>query len=71
MSYPDPNSVYDSFKVRNQDPSYEHRKAVYYGNYGFGEIYNGSPEQNERLNNDVKSGKIDFCHLGYREPDPY
>lgn len=71
MSYPDPNSVYDSFKVHGQNPSYENRKAVFYGNYGFGEIFRGSPEQNERMNNDIKRGRIDFNCYGGRYPDPY
>lgn len=67
----DPNSVYDSFKKNGQDPSYENRKEVFYGNYGFDEYYRGSPEQNERMNNDIKEGNIDFnCH-GVRFPDPF
>lgn len=69
--YPDPNSVYDSFKSRGYDPSYENRKAVFYGNYGFGEYYRGSPEQNERMNKDIKRGNIDFDAIGGRYPDPY
>ena len=69
--YPDPYSVYDTFKENGQNPSYENRKAVFYGNYGFGEYYRGSPEQNERMNNDIKKGNINFDCIGARYPDPY
>lgn len=69
--YRDPNSVVDSFKEHGQDSSYEHRKEVYYGNYGFDEYYRGSPEQNERMNNDIKKGNIDFDACGSRYPDPF
>lgn len=69
--YPDPNSVYDSFKSRGYNPSYENRKAVFYGNYGFDEYYRGTPEQNERMNNDIKKGNIDFNWKGGCFPDPY
>jgi hypothetical protein len=71
MSKFDPNSVYDTFKKLGHNPNYENRKAVYYGNYGFSEYYRGSPEQNERMNKDIKRGRINFNYIGARFPDPY
>ena len=64
MSRYDPNSVFDSFKRLGYDPSYENRKAVFYGNYGFNEYYRGSAEQNERMNKDIKRGRIIFNFKG-------
>ena len=62
MSEYDPNSVFDSFKKNNQDPSFSNRERVYYENYGTSEEYIGSAEQNIRMNNDIKKGKLDFAN---------
>jgi len=64
MSYRwDDNSVVDSFKRRGEDSSFANRERVFYNNYGYGEKYTGSGEQNERMNRDVQRGNIYFGHF--------
>ena len=60
----DPNSVYDSFKQMGEDPSFKNRKKIYEMNYGDKEEYRGTPEQNTRMNNDLKQGHLYFNHYG-------
>ena len=59
----DPNSVYDSFKLRGKDPSFKNRKRIYEMNYG-NEEYRGTPAQNIRMNNDLKQGHLYFNEYG-------
>lgn len=59
----DPNSVYDSFKRRGEDPSFKNRKRIYEMNYP-NEEYRGTSEQNIRMNNDLKQGHLYFNHYG-------
>ena len=60
----DPNNVYDSFKKKGANPSFENRKRVYYMNYGHDEEYRGTPAQNNRMNDDIKRGRLYLGLLG-------
>ena len=58
--YPDPNSIVDTLKSHGWRSDFNYRKKLYEDIYR-DEIYDGSPAQNEKMNNQYQ------CYFGKAE----